>query len=131
MKKLLKIGMCFAICGLSLGAGVALAQSPRYQLIDLGATADPHSYGLAINVRGQVAGYGRSAKGSRAFVFSDGRVTELGLEGDTNSYATSINILGQVAGFFQGTNGPRAFLYGQGGASSSATWRLWTITRWG
>ena len=114
MKKLLKIGMCFAICGLSFGARMAVAQTPRYQLIDLGATADPQSYGLAINERGQVAGYGRSARGSRAFVFSDGRVTELSIEGGTNSYATSMNMLGQVAGFFQGANGPRAFLYGQG-----------------
>ena len=114
MKTLNKTVGLLVLFGLVLDAMPSFAQVSTYRLIDLGTMLEPHSYGLAINEQGQVAGYGRGATASRAFVFSDGAITELGVEGGANSYATSINFRGQVAGFFEGTNGPRAFLYRQG-----------------
>ena len=90
------------------------ARAQDYRLIDLGALIDPQSYALAINQSGQVAGYGRTEAGTRAFLYSGGVVTDLGPLGGTNSYGTSINLFGHVAGFSDMTNGVRAFIYRDG-----------------
>jgi probable HAF family extracellular repeat protein len=91
--------------------GQAGAADPTYDLID------PHSYALAINQAGQVAGYGRTARGAQAFVYRDRRVQEFGLRSGTNSYATSINLLGHVAGFADQAEGVRAFIFQDGALS--------------
>ena len=90
------------------------APAQDYRLIDLGALIDPHSYALAINQMGQVAGYGRTETGARAFLYSGGVITDLGPLGGTNSYGTSINLFGHVAGFSDMTNGSRAFIFRDG-----------------
>jgi probable HAF family extracellular repeat protein len=90
------------------------ASAQDYRLIDLGGLIDPYSYALAINQRGQVAGYGRTETGARAFLYSGGVITDLGPLGGTNSYGTSINLFGHVAGFSDMTNGTRAFIYRDG-----------------
>jgi probable HAF family extracellular repeat protein len=97
------------------------APAQEYHLIDLGALIDPHSYALAINQRGQVAGYGRTETGARAFLYRGGVITDLGPLGGTNSYGTSINLFGQVAGFSDMTNGPRAFVFRDGVAQRLET----------
>src|ERR1044071_9620845 len=112
MKRFLKAILSCAGAGTLLWSPFLAGQG--YKVVDLGAQIDPHSYALAINQRGQVAGYGRTEAGARAFLYSAGVVTQLGPLGDTNSYGTSLNLFGYMAGFSDLTYGARAFIYHDG-----------------
>jgi probable HAF family extracellular repeat protein len=58
------------------------------------------SYGLAINERGQVVGYANTSTAWRAFLYSDGVMTDLGtLSNRTDSFALDINGAGTVVGY--------------------------------
>jgi probable HAF family extracellular repeat protein len=102
-----------AVAAFSFGLNLGAAE-PSYELFDLGALIDPHSYALAINQAGQVAGYGRTARGARAFLYRDQAMQELGPLRATNSYATSINLFGHIAGFADQIEGVRAFVFQDG-----------------
>lgn len=73
-----------------------------------------------INDRGQVVGYARgpgsTARETRAFLYSDGKITELGFfPGGSWSIACGINDRGQVVGYADTASGnTHAFLYADG-----------------
>jgi probable HAF family extracellular repeat protein len=58
------------------------------------------SYGYAVNLSGQVAGYSelKSPASYRAFLYSGGKLTNLGTLGGNFSLAAAINASGQVVG---------------------------------
>jgi probable HAF family extracellular repeat protein len=79
--------------------------------IDLGSDAG----GYAINASNQVAGYGETANGYRAFVASVGHLTSLPTLGGNSGVAYALNDRGDVAGWSTTSAGaPDAFLYHKG-----------------
>jgi len=62
-------------------------------LVDLGTLGGTHSFGTAINLAGQVVGYGDTAGdlALHAFVYKGGSMIDLGTLGGTKSYAHAIN----------------------------------------
>jgi probable HAF family extracellular repeat protein len=90
-----------------------------YALIDLGNLGGAQSaQAYDINEAGQVVGYATSAAGpQRAFLWSDGVMTDLGTLGGSSSKANALNDVGQVVGKSTVTTGSfatEAFLW-QGG----------------
>jgi probable HAF family extracellular repeat protein len=73
-----------------------------YTVTDLGTLGGLSSSAEAINAAGQVVGESRTADDHlRAFLYSDGVMTDIGISLDTNdSLARGINDLGQVVGSF-------------------------------
>jgi probable HAF family extracellular repeat protein len=69
-----------------------------YTVIDLG-TLGGYSSARDINEAGQVVGFSTTASGRRAFLYSEGQMTDLDtLPGARSSIATDINDAGQVVG---------------------------------
>jgi probable HAF family extracellular repeat protein len=79
-----------AVAALSLAAlfsvSVAPAWALEYTITDLGALGGTHSYASGINNNGQVVGsvYKAVNDTSRAFLYSNGAMTDLGTFGWTN-----------------------------------------------
>jgi probable HAF family extracellular repeat protein len=73
-----------------------------YKVTDLGTLGGPSSSADAINASGQVVGRSRTADDHlRAFLYSDGVMTDIGLSlGDNDTLARGLNDLGQVVGEF-------------------------------
>jgi len=68
------------------------------------------SHGL--NNRGQIAGFSSSGEGTRAVLWSGGRIRNLGvLPGDLSSRANTINDVGTVVGASEGRTGVHAFMW--------------------
>ena len=92
---------CFACLLTLLVSGVAEAQT-LYRLTDLGDLpgGGDRSLAYAINNAGQVAGYGNTAQGDHAFLWTDGVMLDLGIlpGGSTLSRGYGINDLGHVVG---------------------------------
>jgi probable HAF family extracellular repeat protein len=90
--------------------------SGGYTVIDLGTLGGSISSARDINEAGQVVGFSYTASGRRAFLYSDGQMTELGTLGGSSSGATGINDAGQVVGTSTtGVGGEEhAFLYSNG-----------------
>ena len=97
-------------------AGGTTIQTVGYNVINLGTLPGGNSsIANGINSFGQVVGSSDSSNGSRAFLYSNGTMTDLGtLPGGTFSSATAINNAGQVVGSSDSSNGDSAFLYGNG-----------------
>ena len=98
-------------------AGGTTIQTVGYNVINLGTLpGGTISIANGINNSGQVVGYSGSSNGPRAFLYSNGIMTDLGtLPGGTVSNATAINDSGQVVGNSDGSNSTiRAFLYSNG-----------------
>jgi probable HAF family extracellular repeat protein len=95
-----------SIVGGSLLAAVAIAQSPTYQVIDLG-TVGPNGQPFAITKNGLVAGAAQTGDILSAEVWYKGQVVDLGQPGlkGQNSQAFSVNAWGQAVGEAQ-TNSP-------------------------
>ena len=95
--------------------GVEQAVDPT--IVDLGSLGggDQSGSANAVNNNGQIVGSYSTANGYRAFLYSNGVMTNLGTLGGTDSYATTINEVGQVAGYSNSASGQRhAFLYSNG-----------------
>jgi probable HAF family extracellular repeat protein len=78
-----------------------------------------HTYSVAsgVNDNGQVVGYSTNHYASRAFLYSNGAMTDLlGALESSDSMASGINNNGQVTGWFgvPGVSGGQAFLYSNG-----------------
>lgn len=100
------------LCLVFSGVRSALAVV-QYTVTDLGTL--PHyetSRAYAINASGQVVGNAHNSLGDRAFLYSNGAMTDLGTLGvaPVSSDASGINASGQVVG----TSGGYAFLYSNG-----------------
>ena len=84
----------------------------RFTVIDLGTLGGTHSYGLAINNRGQVTGYS-SLPGdaeTHAFLYSNGVMTDIHPAGWRWSIATGLNEQGQIVEYGENPQGDvRAF----------------------
>ncbi len=97
---------------------VATVQAQSYSVIDLGDLpgGSDGSFAQGINNSGQVVGYSTATTGTRAFLYSNGVMTNLGdLPGGSDlSVAQGINNAGQVVGYSYATTGARAFLYSNG-----------------
>jgi probable HAF family extracellular repeat protein len=105
----------FALAGLSLGAGTALA-GPKYLVTDLGTVPGGiHSIGLGINALGQVTGQIITGDitidifPTRAFIDPDGAgpqpMVDLGTLGGAYSNGFGINASGQVVGWSDTSSG--------------------------
>jgi len=72
-------------------------------MVDLGTLGGDNSYGRAINDKGQVTGFSEISGGyDRAFIYSDGRMSDLGTLGGPwlcCSVGNGINDAGQVVEF--------------------------------
>jgi probable HAF family extracellular repeat protein len=85
-------------------------------IIDLGTFGGPRSSAVAINSKGQVAGWANlDANNSHAFFYDGGMMTEIPLPGGN---ATSINDGGEVVGTYwpDGDQSQHAFYYSGGNA---------------
>lgn len=115
--KLLKAATVAAVMSLAGGHAVA---SPAYAVIDLGAMGGD-SFATSINNDGQVSGvsYLTSPKNTsyaRAFIYTNGTMTDLGTLGGTASVGYGLNNLGQIVGVSSNrdNSGSSAFLYSSG-----------------
>lgn len=102
----------------------AQGKLPQSVIFDGGTTTPlpnlPGAYmssGIAMNASGQVVGYARmdQANDSRAFLYSDGKLTDLGSLSNGSSGATAINDSGTAAGSSTAADGSiRAVLFKDG-----------------
>jgi len=75
--------------------------APEYTIIDLGTLGGDLSVAKALNEKGHVVGYSRTAANDtdmHAFVYKDGKMTDLGTLGGKSSKAHGINNAGVVVG---------------------------------
>jgi probable HAF family extracellular repeat protein len=81
--------------------GANLPAAPGYVLTDLGSLGGGHTIPVAVNVRGDVAGYSMTSTGqTHAFLLpAGGSMQDLGTLGGAASYATGLNNRGGVSGF--------------------------------
>jgi probable HAF family extracellular repeat protein len=102
-----------ALCaGAVLALPVLAAAAPFYH-VTVVAGAGSTAYDL--NIHGEVVGYMDTGNALRAFLFSNGSLTDLGTLGGTSSIASSINDHGQIVGnalLADGTS--RGYLYSGG-----------------
>jgi probable HAF family extracellular repeat protein len=116
-------GQFGALALLSLVFTQAHAQSPAWEVKDLGTLGGRFTQASDLNNVGQVTGYSEAADGQiRAFVYSRGEMSDLGSLGGGGSSGNSINDLGLVTGFALTESGEvRAFLYTAGLMSNLGT----------
>jgi probable HAF family extracellular repeat protein len=113
MKKL------FFVCLVVLVSGLVSAEI-SYNVIDLGDLGGDYTYAESINEHGQITGSSTNADGTyRAFIYSNGVMTDLGTLGNYNSSGNGINDNGQVAGIYRISPGwvgtdVRGFVYENG-----------------
>lgn len=111
----------------------ATARSTQWTIVDLGTLGGSESGASALNGKGEVVGWSKTAGdgSTRAFVYRNGVMTDLGTLGGVDSHASAINDLGDIVGYSTSANGQgtRAFVYRAGsmidlgtlgGASSQA-----------
>jgi probable HAF family extracellular repeat protein len=67
--------------------------------IQLGTLGGPHSYGLAVNSLGHVAGYSSTPTYTHAFLYDGTVMADLGTLGGTMSVAFGINDADQIVGY--------------------------------
>ncbi len=94
--------------GSVLGA-VAMAQSPRFTVIDLG-NVGPDGQPFQVTNNGLVAGAAMAGNALHAVLWYNGRMLDLGAPGlkGTNSQAFGVNLLGQAVGEAQTPDNPGA-----------------------
>jgi probable HAF family extracellular repeat protein len=127
MKTLHSIGISMA---LALAVTTAKAQTPKYNLTDIGALLGTNSAAQAINGPGTVVGYWVKDSGAAAFLYQSNQVYEVTALGTNANYALSINDSGHVVGSSLTPDGFRAFYFDGtvynlgdwGGTNSHATW---------
>src|SRR4051812_268508 len=105
--KLLWLKFCapvLIICGC---ANLLLAQ-PHYQLMDLGSMGGDTTYGIDINNKGEVAGFGNVTNGGQFHAFRtkpnqpiNPATDDLGTKPGYDTYVTGINDAGTVIGRLQ------------------------------
>lgn len=100
---------------LGLTFSALTAKAATYNITDLGSFGT-QSVAYGINNNGQIVGYSDTAAGQRAFLYSNGTMTDLGIPaGGYGSYAVDINDSSQVVGVAATADGyQRAFLYNNG-----------------
>jgi probable HAF family extracellular repeat protein len=98
--------------GAVLALPLLAAAAPLYT-VTVVAGAGSTAYDL--NMQGDVVGDMQSGGAARAYLFSNGILTDLGTLGGASSYASSINDHGQVVGSAQLADGTsRGYLYSNG-----------------
>ncbi len=103
-----------ALAALSLFTLAATAQSPTYTIRDLGALRGGSAVPRMLNASGVTVGRSGEPHGedTRAFVFSNGKLTGLGtLPGGDYSAAFGVNNVSQVVGYSNTATGIHAFLW--------------------
>src|SRR5436309_1474499 len=81
-----------------LSGSVPVRAEILYSVTDIGTLLGSSKVvGTGINNAGQVVGW---ASGGRAFLYSNGQMTDLGALGGSASYGFDINNAGQVTGYF-------------------------------
>src|SRR4051812_38577476 len=106
----MRIRSCFLLA-LGFGAAFSLSADILYSVTELGGVT-----GWGINNAGQVTG--ETSDGHRAFIYSNGQMTDLGFYGS----GYGINDAGQVTGEFHTPTQPsHAFLYSNGQMSDLGT----------
>lgn len=90
----------WAILGWCVVAPLQAMARLGLEIVDLGTLGGEASVAQGLNNLGQVVGWSNSTTGARrAFLYSDGTMTDLGtLPGGTTSRATAINNVGQITG---------------------------------
>ena len=111
--------MCIRLCFLASliwYGSFPLTADILYSTPDLGTLGGCCSFGNSLNNAGQVVGvFYTSDYLSRAFLYSNGQMTDLSTLGDSSG-GEAINSTGQIVGSFTPTpvGTPRAFLYNSG-----------------
>jgi probable HAF family extracellular repeat protein len=81
--------------------GASLPAAPGYVITDLGSLGGGQTFPVAINVRGDVAGYSTTADGKvhAFFLPANGPMQDLGDLGGDSSYPLALNNRGDVVGY--------------------------------
>jgi probable HAF family extracellular repeat protein len=116
MTSALNLRICWlAACAVLFGNALN-AQAPQYSIVDLGTIGVGDSQAYSINNYGQVTGYfyDASVNLNRAFLYSDGIMSDLGALAGKESSGRGINDLAHVTGYFQINGRNHAFAYANG-----------------
>ena len=82
-------------------------QWPRYEMNTLGTLDGSYGTAVAINNKGQIAGWVKLSNGnSHAFIWDqENGIRDIGTIGGNNSFATGINDKGHVVGYSENIDG--------------------------
>jgi len=108
---------------LSLLLGTQLqAQTPLFNVTDIGSSLGTNSVAQAINNPGAVVGYRNHGSGASAFLYQSNQIYEIAALGTNANFALSINDGGRVTGYSQTDNGYRAFYFDGNTTTSLGDW---------
>lgn len=98
------------------------AQTPLFNITDIGAPLGTNSAAQAINNPGSVVGYWLKDAGYAAFLYQSNQVYEVAALGPNANFALSINDAGHVVGQSQTSDGLRAFYFDGASAVNLGDW---------
>ncbi len=98
------------------------AQTPLFNVTDLGVALGTNSVAQAINNPGSVVGYWAKNDGYAAFLYQSNQVYEITSLGTNSNFALSINDAGHVVGHSLTDDGYRAFYFDGAGPLNLGAW---------